>query len=80
MSAERDHLDDKLVDWIARIYRFPAAPLAFVCIGFILLCYFVLPPEIGVVLILLAAPLPWYEDRLKRRSASRIRGVTNPRN
>ena len=37
------------------------------CLAFVGICYFVLPPVIGVGAVVLAAALPWYEEQLKRR-------------
>jgi hypothetical protein len=58
-------------------FALPPAAVAVAMVLLVLACYFVLPPWIGLPIVLLVAPLPWYEERLQetvtRREAERER-------
>ena len=52
---------------IGWFFALPAAVVIWCCIAFTLFCLLVLPLGLGVPLVVLAASLPWWEERLMRR-------------
>jgi hypothetical protein len=60
---------------IAAFYDLPPAAVAFSIIVLTFVCYFVLPPWSGLPLLLLLAPLPWYEEQLDALLARRREGA-----
>lgn len=52
---------------IGWFFDLPAAAVIWCCIALTLFCLLVLPLAVGVPLVVLAASLPWWEERLMRR-------------
>jgi hypothetical protein len=56
---------------IDAMYRLPPSVLILSAAGLAGLCYFVAPPSVGLPIMLLAASLPWWEERLRKYLARR---------
>lgn len=64
MSAHAAPVSRALRRAIEAFFSWPPMVLGAVMFVVLCVCYLVLPAWVGVPIVLLLAPLPWYEERL----------------